>query len=174
VHLAERLRDRQLGEVAATERDAHQHVPEPLGAGHRAQPGVRERLLAWHLAHVHRAERDAAKDVPERPGRGEAGRPAWPRLGGVVGGPAGAAWRSGGALASAAAARRGTSRRRGRSRGAPSVVTGRVVDAPAGDLDDLLLTPALTLWAGTMAGTDLGSQDRIVGLSWSRLSESNR
>src|SRR5260221_9479292 len=70
---AQCLRGREFREVAGAEPDAHEDVPEPLGAGEGGEAEVGEGFLDGDLAEVGGAERDVAEDIPEFLGGGERG-----------------------------------------------------------------------------------------------------
>src|SRR5258708_33196008 len=71
--VAQCLRGREFREVAGAEPDAHEDVPEPLGAGEGGEAEVGEGFLDGDLAEVGGAERDVAEDIPEFLGGGERG-----------------------------------------------------------------------------------------------------
>src|SRR5258708_15741474 len=70
---AQCLRGREFREVAGAEPDAHEDVPEPLGAGEGGEAEVGEGFLDGDLAEVGGAERDVAEDIPKFLGGGERG-----------------------------------------------------------------------------------------------------
>jgi hypothetical protein len=73
--LAKRLGRGHLGQVSGAEPDAHEDVPEGLGAGELGQAEVFHRLLGGDLREVGGPEIETAEHVPKLLGRSETSLP---------------------------------------------------------------------------------------------------